>query len=380
MRETLGNPNLQIDPRPIGIDGLVYEIAYAYYADHTIATITLVANYTGDEEFWDWEGMQMYFRVYNPAIETVPESFDSTTYRYFGIEHETAPSDTVEVIIDVSVTTIRGGAFLGCREMKVCKMHNDVEIIGNNVFEGCTELKTIKLSTNLRHIGFEAFKCCYALDAVFVPPSVQRIGGYAFSHCTSLVLLSLPMNITTRQIGPRFLDGCENFFNATQIQEYEPHRRNQRRHTNGDDSGEVHESILAFYDHVLPPLYQVCLDTNISAQTVHECIRANGRVTSQATATYATNFGNRTPLHVLTMNPYANMAAILACFNLNIGVAFERDDAALNPIDYIWMNENVEQVTCLRLLIQALCIRRESVRQAAMSPRRISRRVRRRVN
>ena len=89
----------------------------------------------------------LYFRIYDPSVEQVPESFDSKTYRYHGLEYEMVPSDAEEVVIDDSVTVVRYGAFADRKTLKMCiTMGDNVERIEGQ----CYSMEHLELSRGLR--------------------------------------------------------------------------------------------------------------------------------------------------------------------------------------------------------------------------------------
>ncbi len=91
----------------------------------------------------------------------------------------------------------------------------------------------------------------------------------------------------------------------------------------------MNEALLEFY-HNLPPLHQECLDTNVSAQSIRQCIVTHGKAAAYDTASYG---GGMTPMHILALNPHANTLAINACFESNMGAVLERfsDGGRLQP-------------------------------------------------
>ena len=156
-------------------------------------------------------------------------------------------------------------------------------------------------------------------------------------------ILSLPPTINTEQIGRCILRRCRALFRITQVQEYD---------FVDDNSEEVHQSLLNFH-HILPPLHKACLETNVSVQSIHDCIRVHGRATAFAKA-----YDGMTPFHILAMNPHTSPASFVACLELNICAAVVRDDyLGLSPIDYLWEYSNIE---CIISLIQVLCLHREA--------------------
>ncbi len=446
--------DLEVDPRAImriWVHNMSFEVTCVHHDKGTTVTITRTDN-----------GQPMrgtvYFRVYDPAKETVP-SFVSTTYTYHGLEHERAPEDVIKVIIHPSVKVIREGAFLHCKKLRMFEMHDDVEIIGLAAFGYCCALKSISLPRNLKKIGDEAFYCCDSMEECLMHDNVEIIEKEAFACCNALKSISLPWNL--KKIGNMAFYGCERmeaclmhdnveeivesafeectalrtiklsrnlrkigihaFYNCNKLEvcqlydklmeighyafygcsalktirlpkELKRIREGAFRSCRSLDAvffpPDIEEygngifsncgsirivSLPTFIENRfnafrgtdisfmfaqvdqnpnLPPLCKVCLDINVTSQAINECIRANGPASAIANTP-----GAMTPLHIMTMNPYADIGAILTCFQLNMSAAFERDDVGKRPLDYLWRYDNVD---CLVSMIQALCLHRES--------------------
>ncbi len=370
MERVLEGSNLKVDPRPIHYMShpIAFEITYKPTTHlengRTLVSVRKIPSPGHERRGWS---DTVHFRVYDPAKEVVP-SFKSKTYTYHGLEFERAPTDIVKGIVDKSVKKIRENAFMECNKMKVCVIHDNIKEIGNGAFFQCESLKTTnQFPKKLRRLGEDAFMDCTSLDAVFIPPNIEIIDWETFSSCTRLRVLSLPPNLTVRQIGKRAFLGC----NA--LQRFLNYDYDLRE----DNSEEIHQSILDFCRNQ-PPLHQVCLDTNVTAQTIHECVDEHGPAPA-----FTIDHNGMTPLHILAINPYATTGSILACLDLNIHAAVVRDrvddfdnetdnndddsgntnadaEIGMTPLDYLWKYENIDSLICL---VQALCLHREGARE-----------------
>mmetsp|Transcript_8123 Transcript_8123/g.9453 ORF Transcript_8123/g.9453 Transcript_8123/m.9453 type:complete len:276 (+) Transcript_8123:477-1304(+) len=211
------------------------------------------------------------------------------------LDDEYAPSNTTEVVIHPTVKIIQAFVFEGCKKLRRVIMHQNVEIIENN-----------------------AFQSCRSLDALFLPSSIKQIAQRAFYDCTNLRILSIPrqaIEIGKGKIGTdQIIFKCHTFFYVAGIQSYQVDAHSLK--TNND---EVHQDIIDFY-HNLSPLHQACLDTNVSVQSISECIETHGIATA-----YNTNYGldRMTPMHILALNPHPDTGAILTLFHANMGAVFE---------------------------------------------------------
>ncbi len=121
-----------------------------------------------------------------------------------------------------------------------------------------------------------AFSECICLEAMFISPTIEKIGDFAFSYCRNMRIISLPPNMTTQQIGERAF--IQNAFIHTAFNRI---IENYSICQDGKDSSEeVHQSIIDFCRDGQPPLHKVCLATNVSPQTIHDCITTHGPVTT----------------------------------------------------------------------------------------------------
>ncbi len=59
----------------------------------------------------------------------------------------------------------------------------------------------------------------------------------------------------------------------------------------------------------------------------------------------------------MVMNPYATIYTILACLDLDLSMAFAKDDTRMCTLDYLWDYENVE---CLMAIARVLCMHRDA--------------------
>mmetsp|Transcript_6719 Transcript_6719/g.7711 ORF Transcript_6719/g.7711 Transcript_6719/m.7711 type:complete len:250 (-) Transcript_6719:66-815(-) len=165
---------------------------------------------------------------------------------------------------------------------------------------------------NVEIIEACAFRGCHSLDAVFLPSSIKEIGDWAFSGCTNLRILSIPKIINIDQIGYRIINKCDTFFRIIRLP---PYVLDRFIVSNND---QVNQAIIDF-NRNLPPLHKVCLNTNVTADSIRQCIEDHG-----IAAAYNTDYGDgMTPMHILALNPHADTGAILTLFHANMGVVFE---------------------------------------------------------
>ena len=98
-------------------------------------------------------------------------------------------SSLTSVTIPNSVTSIGGGAFLGCGLTSVT-IPNSVTSIGEQAFKGCSDLTSVTIPNSVTSIGKYAFSGCSGLTSVTIPNSVTSIGDSAFYYCSGLTTLN----------------------------------------------------------------------------------------------------------------------------------------------------------------------------------------------
>ncbi len=287
-----------------------------------------------DKGACNWTGGgTLFFRAYDADVESVPEFDASKPYTYHGLEHERAPCDIVEVIIDSSVKIIRAWAFKFCRKMKKCTMGDHVMRIEENAFLDCKSLKNIRLSKSLTYIGTNAFSFCCSVDCLFIPPSIEYIKNKAFWQCTGMRILMMPRNIHLEQVGDNIIQDCTSLLEKSKVRYSDINKWLKRR-----------------YNHL--PLLKICSDPDINAPVIHEFYHNHG-----AAAFYQTD-GNHglLPLHILSnYNGFVSVDAIMACFEINPAALFAPDIRGLTPLDYLWNDSNVDVIVHV---VQDLCIHR----------------------
>jgi len=169
---------------------------------------------------------------------------------------------------------------------------------------------------NVEIIEACAFWGCHSLDAVFLPSSIKIIRWSAFGHCPNLRILSIPPTIDIEKVGKNIIYDCDTLFRIAQLPPYQQDEHAELRTMINDD--QVNQAIIDF-NRNLPPLHKVCLNTNVTADSIRQCIEDHG-----IAAAYNTDYGDgMTPMHILALNPHADTGAILTLFHANMGVVFE---------------------------------------------------------
>jgi hypothetical protein len=95
-------------------------------------------------------------------------------------------SKSGEITISPSVTTIGGGAFMGCDTVTSVELPSTLTSIGSSAFVSCSSLTSFNIPKTVTVIGDRAFMWCYSLTSIDIPASVTEIGEWAFWRCKSL--------------------------------------------------------------------------------------------------------------------------------------------------------------------------------------------------
>mmetsp|Transcript_4261 Transcript_4261/g.4874 ORF Transcript_4261/g.4874 Transcript_4261/m.4874 type:complete len:363 (+) Transcript_4261:62-1150(+) len=334
----LPSPDIVIDPRPNNDGAGRWRFACTY--EHHDDGFIKIARLTRIDNEFGYGPLE--FRAYDSTMEVVP-LFNTTIYVYFGVDGEKVPSDTTILHIHPSVKVIKKRAFSKRRKIQKCVMHDEVHTIESSAFEKCSSLMIIRLSRGLRHIGRWTFYGCECLEALFLPSNIEEIGFEAFFGCTELRILPIPPHINLTVHRMFLVNACHTLFEIPEIQDYE---RNEDNTNYNFDM--VHQSIIDFHQD-LPPLHKVCLDTNVTAQNLYDCIEQHGPLTASMT-----DHDGMTPLHILAMNPHADLASIMACFNMNAQAAFTFDSRGRMPLDYFLLRSH--NLNGHNTVVAALCM------------------------
>ena len=247
-------------------------------------------------------------------------------YIYRGLDNEEVPTDVTHVIVDDSVTTIKGRAFFECEHLVSVIMGDNVERIGHWAFCGCLAFRFIRLSKTLEYIGDGAFNGCESVEALFLPSTLKSIGSWAFNWCRSLRLLILPNGIDLGNGRNEIINHAgiyqiaENVGVVYEVGEY--------GQTSDDSNRRVHEWLFHHMDE--SPLHKLCYASFITTKQINDYIDENGK----DSALQIDAIHGMTPLHMLSMNPHAPADAIASLLNSNMQAVFCADNQQKNPLQY----------------------------------------------
>jgi hypothetical protein len=132
-----------------------------------------------------------------PVTEIAPNAFRSSNSR--------------QVTIPSTVTSIGAGAFYGCGFLKNIDIPSGVVTVGEHTFEYCTALTSVSMSSTVQSIGEYAFMSCRSLLTVTLPPNLVIVSKGLFSDCWKLGNVVIPSSVTA--IGDFSFAGCSKLSN-----------------------------------------------------------------------------------------------------------------------------------------------------------------------
>ncbi len=141
--------------------------------------------------------------------------FDKSTGTITDCDYRVTEAIIPDVIEDVPVTSIGGGAFSQCSNLTNVEIPNSVTSIVNYAFSGCTSLASVTIPDSVTSIGEGAFSWCKGLANVTIPDSITSIERYLFSNCTSMMSITIPKSVTS--IGSGAFDNCTGLETITLI-------------------------------------------------------------------------------------------------------------------------------------------------------------------
>lgn len=201
-------------PSKIEVNGVKYPVTEiadsAFYDNYNVTDVKLPKSITKI-------GMLAFFRtmIQEPV-------YSKTVFAYLPESYEG------EYKLPKSITTIAGGAFMGCGGLTSVVLPKKLTHIGDLAFWGssvnhpvysATEFIYMPTSFNgaytlpegIVRIAQNAFLGCSGLEEVTLPNSVRTIDHHAFMHCSKLITLHLPSELDL--IGDSAFFGCQWLFN-----------------------------------------------------------------------------------------------------------------------------------------------------------------------
>lgn len=117
------------------------------------------------------------------------------------------------VVIAESVTFIGHGAFARCENLGSMIIPDSVTFLGISVFRDCPRLARVTMGGNVSSIKGDTFANCSNLESITISHSVVSIGAFAFINCRSLASITIPGNVA--RIGNGAFAGCTSLASVT---------------------------------------------------------------------------------------------------------------------------------------------------------------------
>ena len=232
-------------------------------------------------------------------------------------------------------------------------MGDNVKRIEGYAFYWCLALRFIRLSKALEYIGVGAFFGCRSLEALFLPSTVTSIEHRAFVLCRSMRVLILPNDIDLNKVGNGIIydTAVYQIAEASGV-EYDYDHDDE---VTDESVRQVNEwLVIQHMDEA--PFHKICYNSSISTKQLNVYLQEHGNDAALAIDPY---YG-MTPLHMLSMNPYAPADAVAALLEVNVETAFSLDNEGKIPLDYA-RDYNVGGLVAM---ISALCNHRNSASRA----------------
>ena len=115
--------------------------------------------------------------------------------------------------IPSGVTEIGDAAFSWCRGLTDVTIPDGVKIIGKEAFSWCENLVRIDLGNGVERIGDSAFSLCERLKVIKIPDQLRFLGNRVFSNCTALGKVALGKSISS--IGDDLFFCCRSLIEVT---------------------------------------------------------------------------------------------------------------------------------------------------------------------
>ncbi len=120
----------------------------------------------------------------------------------FGFSH----CDLESIVIPEGVTTIKGGAFFDCVELKSVVIPEGVTTIDAGAFDDCIELKSINIPGSIVTLSGGFFCDFKNLTSVTISEGLESIEEGAFYGCKHLPSIAIPNSVTS--IGEEVFNYC----------------------------------------------------------------------------------------------------------------------------------------------------------------------------
>ena len=149
----------------------------------------------------------------NLSVIDIPAEIAGVTITSIGGSAFSGCKNITSVIIPDSVTSIGSYAFYGCSGLTSITIPDSVTSIGSSAFFGCSGLTSVTIGNSVTSISKEVFYNCSGLTSVTIGNSVTSIGSSAFYNCSELTSVTIPDSVTS--IGSSAFFGCSGLTSVT---------------------------------------------------------------------------------------------------------------------------------------------------------------------
>ena len=134
-------------------------------------------------------------------------SHSSLQPSYTHYNRRTLSNSITDACVHSSEKFVERCSFQYFSKLKVLRLHNGLEIIGDSACKGCVSLESINIPYTVKEIGSSAFRRCISLKSLFISPGLEIIHYCAFRRCVSLEEISIPN--TVRELGYGSFSYCQ---------------------------------------------------------------------------------------------------------------------------------------------------------------------------
>lgn len=111
---------------------------------------------------------------------TLPPNLKTIGERAFTSAMRKTGSETIDLVIPDTVTSVGKYAFWNCKNLASVKLPQNLTRIEYMTFRDCTALAGVEMPEHLIYIGKYAFSGCSALTGIELPEGLAEIGARAF--------------------------------------------------------------------------------------------------------------------------------------------------------------------------------------------------------
>ena len=152
--------------------------------------------YTSNEEWTTVQDSDIFVKQFydDGRVGVLPCVYsDTLNVGVLGNKRGTLPSTdpTIEVYVGDCVLHLGDDAFYGLKNMKSCRLPNNIDKIPSRCFYDCFSLTSITIPYSVTEISYDAFYNCINLKNISIPKNVTSIGNRALRNCSGLTSITV---------------------------------------------------------------------------------------------------------------------------------------------------------------------------------------------